>query len=67
MAPDAYSYGDRDESSPADRRGSSAGDSRPHRLAEDSMVKFNLWFGRTHWGMMVRDDQTLDLCAADRK
>lgn len=58
MAPDAYSYGDRDESIP----GGPAEAYRlaipgSYRLAEDSMVKFNLWFGRTHWGMMVRDDQ----------
>ncbi len=58
MAPDAYSYGDRDESTPGGpMEAYRLAIPGSYRLAEDSMVKFNLWFGRTHWGMMVRDDQ----------
>jgi dienelactone hydrolase/lysophospholipase L1-like esterase len=58
MAPDAYSYGDRDESIPGGpMEAYRLAIPGTYRLAEDSMVKFNLWLGRTHWGMMVRDDQ----------
>jgi dienelactone hydrolase/lysophospholipase L1-like esterase len=58
VAPDSYSYGNRADETvggplEAYRRELPA----TYRWAEDSMVKFNLWFGRTLWGMMVRDDQ----------
>lgn len=58
MAPDAYSYGDRADSIPAGPIEAYRLTVRnSFRLAEDSMVKYNLWLGRTQWGMMVRDDQ----------
>ena len=58
MAPDACWYGDRAEQTPAGsaevyRR--DAPDS--FRTAQESLLKLNLWLGRTLWGMMVRDDQ----------
>ncbi len=47
MAPDAYSYGDRDESIPGGpMEAYRLAKPGSYRLAEDSMVKFNLWFGR---------------------
>lgn len=66
LAPDAYWYGDRGDQTPGGPAETYRLASREtYRLAEDSLVKFNLWFGRTLWGMMVRDDQiSLDyLCA----
>jgi lysophospholipase L1-like esterase/dienelactone hydrolase len=58
VAPDSYAYGNRADQTvggpmEAYRRETPA----TYRLAEASMLKFNLWFGRTLWGMMVRDDQ----------
>jgi dienelactone hydrolase/lysophospholipase L1-like esterase len=58
MAPDACWYGDRSETTPAgpaevyrrDETGSNLG-------PQESLFKFNLWMGRTLWGMFVRDDQ----------
>ena len=58
VAPDAWYYGDRAEnvpSGPGDvyRRGVI-----PHAdITQNSLLKLNLWLGRTVWGMMVRDDQ----------
>jgi lysophospholipase L1-like esterase/dienelactone hydrolase len=50
MAPDACWYGDRAELTPA-------GTAEADRAAHESLFKFNLWMGRTLWGMFVRDDQ----------
>lgn len=66
LAPDACWYGDRGDTTPGGPAETYRVTSREsYRLAEDSLLKFNLWFGRTLWGMMVRDDQiALDyLCA----
>lgn len=58
VAPDACWYGDRAKavpSGPVDeyRRGESDG----AKLAQDTLLKLNLWLGRTLWGQFVRDDQ----------
>lgn len=50
FAPDAAWYGDRAGQGPAGRR-------ELTREQMDSLHKYNLWFGRTLWGMFVRDDQ----------
>ena len=50
FAPDAAWYGDRSGQGPAGLR-------ERTRDQEDSLHKYNLWFGRTLWGMFVRDDQ----------
>lgn len=50
MAIDAYGFGERNGHGPggaADKGGA----------AELTAAKFNLWVGRTLWGMIVRDDQ----------
>lgn len=50
FAPDAAWYGDRAGQGPAG----------PRELTRDqqaSLHKYHLWFGRTLWGMFVRDDQ----------
>jgi dienelactone hydrolase/lysophospholipase L1-like esterase len=58
VAPDAWYYGDRAENVPGGpgdvyRRGVP-----PHAdITQNSLLKLNLWLGRTVWGMMVRDDQ----------
>jgi lysophospholipase L1-like esterase/dienelactone hydrolase len=58
VAPDSYSYGNRADQTVGGPMEAYRRETRDtYRLAEDSMVKFNLWFGRTLWGMMVRDDQ----------
>lgn len=66
LAPDACLYGDRAANGPSGskemyRRG--VADSFP--AAQDRLFKWNMWLGRTLWGMFVRDDQiALDyLCA----
>ena len=58
LAPDAYWHGDRAGSGPA-------GPFETRREEQESLFKFHAWFGRTLWGMFVRDDQVaLDyLCA----
>jgi dienelactone hydrolase len=58
FAPDAAWYGDRAGQGPAGAR-------ELTREQQDSLHKYHLWFGRTLWGMFVRDDQiALDyLCA----
>jgi dienelactone hydrolase len=58
LAPDAAWYGDRAGQGPAGPR-------ELTREQQDSLHKYHLWFGRTLWGMFVRDDQiALDyLCA----
>jgi lysophospholipase L1-like esterase/dienelactone hydrolase len=50
FAPDAAWYGDRAGQGPAGSR-------ELMREQMDSLHKYNLWFGRTLWGMFVRDDQ----------
>jgi lysophospholipase L1-like esterase/dienelactone hydrolase len=50
FAPDAAWYGDRAGQGPAGPR-------ELTREQQDSLHKYNLWFGRTLWGMFVRDDQ----------
>jgi lysophospholipase L1-like esterase/dienelactone hydrolase len=58
LAPDACWYGDRADQTPAGaaevyRRE----DSSTIRSPQESLLKFNLWMGRSLWGMFVRDDQ----------
>ncbi len=50
FAPDAYWHGDRAGTGPG-------GSAETGRAEEDSLFKLHLWFGRTLWGMFVRDDQ----------
>jgi dienelactone hydrolase/lysophospholipase L1-like esterase len=50
MSPDSYWHGDR-----AGRGPSGTAETRGEE--EESLFKFNLWMGRTLWGMFVRDDQ----------
>jgi lysophospholipase L1-like esterase/dienelactone hydrolase len=50
LAPDAAWYGDRAGQGPAGTRETT-------REQMDSLHKYHLWFGRTLWGMFVRDDQ----------
>lgn len=50
FAPDAAWYGDRAGQGPAGAR-------ELTREQADSLHKYHLWFGRTLWGMFVRDDQ----------
>jgi dienelactone hydrolase/lysophospholipase L1-like esterase len=50
LAPDAYWHGDRVGTGPS-------GGLETGRVEQESLHKWNLWFGRTLWGMMVRDDQ----------
>lgn len=50
FAPDADWYGDRAGQGPAGSR-------EQTREQMDSLHKYHLWFGRTLWGMFVRDDQ----------
>jgi dienelactone hydrolase/lysophospholipase L1-like esterase len=65
LAPDACWYGGRAGAGPS-------GAAETARTQQESLFKYNLWFGRTLWGMFVRDDQVaLDyLCTrseVDRK
>ncbi|CAA9257847.1 MAG: hypothetical protein AVDCRST_MAG77-2428 [uncultured Chloroflexi bacterium] len=50
LSPDAYWHGDRAGTGPA-------GALESGRDEQSSLFKFHLWFGRTLWGMFVRDDQ----------
>ena len=50
LAPDAAWYGERAGQGPAGSRETT-------REQMDSQHKYHLWFGRTLWGMFVRDDQ----------
>ncbi|HEV3384945.1 MAG TPA: alpha/beta hydrolase family protein [Gemmata sp.] len=50
FAPDAAWYGDRVGQGPAGSR-------EMTREQMESLHKYHLWFGRTLWGMFVRDDQ----------
>ena len=58
LAPDACLYGERGGTVPAGPSEAYRRDeSETFKVAEDRMLKLNLWFGRTLWGMFVRDDQ----------
>ena len=50
LSPDAYWHGDRAGTGPA-------GPAETGRAEQESLHKLHLWFGRTLWGMFVRDDQ----------
>lgn len=50
LASDAYWHGDRAGTGPA-------GPLETGRAEQESLFKLHLWFGRTLWGMCVRDDQ----------
>jgi lysophospholipase L1-like esterase/dienelactone hydrolase len=50
MSPDSYWHGDRAGRGPS-------GTAETKGEEEESLFKFNLWMGRTLWGMFVRDDQ----------
>jgi dienelactone hydrolase/lysophospholipase L1-like esterase len=50
LAPDAYWHGDRVGTGPS-------GTAEIGRAEQEDLFKLNLWFGRTLWGMFVRDDQ----------
>jgi dienelactone hydrolase/lysophospholipase L1-like esterase len=50
LAPDACWYGGRARTGPA-------GTAEEGRAQQETLMKLNLWFGRTLWGMFVRDDQ----------
>ncbi|MBI3882341.1 MAG: dienelactone hydrolase family protein [Verrucomicrobia bacterium] len=66
LAPDACLYGERATNGPVGPLEIYQRDqSETFRVAEDRLLKWNLWLGRTLWGMFVRDDQiALDyLCA----
>jgi len=61
LSPDAYWHGDRLGTGPAGR-------AETGREEQESLFKFHLWFGRTLWGMFVRDDQVaLDYLAGRRE
>lgn len=58
MAIDAYGFGERNGRGPG-------GKAETGREGEMTASKFNLWVGRTLWGMMLRDDLiALDLLAS---
>ena len=50
LAPDAYWHGDRAGTGPS-------GTAESGETEQEDLFKLNLWFGRTLWGMFVRDDQ----------
>ena len=50
LAPDSYWHGDRAGTGPS-------GASGLGRSEQEDLFKVNLWFGRTLWGLFVRDDQ----------
>jgi len=49
MAVDAYCFGERREKGPAGKK-------ETGKEEELMMTKLNLWYGRTLWGMILRDD-----------
>ncbi len=58
VAPDAWYYGDRAEIVPSGPPDIYHRGIPPHAdITQNSLLKLNLWLGRTVWGMMVRDDQ----------
>ena len=50
LSPDAYWHGDRVGTGPS-------GTAESGKTEQEDLFKLNLWFGRTLWGMFVRDDQ----------
>jgi dienelactone hydrolase/lysophospholipase L1-like esterase len=50
LSPDAYWHGDRAGGGPAGRK-------EVTREEQESLFKYHMWFGRTLWGMFVRDDR----------
>jgi dienelactone hydrolase/lysophospholipase L1-like esterase len=50
LAPDSYWHGDRAGTGPS-------GAAEAGRTEQEDIFKLNQWFGRTLWGMFVRDDQ----------
>jgi dienelactone hydrolase/lysophospholipase L1-like esterase len=50
LSPDSYWHGDRAGTGPS-------GTAESGRAEQEDLFKLNLWFGRTLWGMFVRDDQ----------
>jgi dienelactone hydrolase/lysophospholipase L1-like esterase len=50
LSPDSYWHGDRAGAGPS-------GTAEVGRTEQEDLFKLNLWFGRTLWGMFVRDDQ----------
>jgi dienelactone hydrolase/lysophospholipase L1-like esterase len=50
LSPDSHWHGDRAGTGPS-------GTAESGRAEQEDLFKFNLWFGRTLWGMFVRDDQ----------
>jgi dienelactone hydrolase len=55
---DAYCFGERNGRGPGGR-------AEKNYTAEETAAKFNLWVGRTFWGMLLRDDlMALDYLAA---
>jgi acetyl esterase/lipase/dienelactone hydrolase/lysophospholipase L1-like esterase len=50
LAPDAYWHGDRAGTGPS-------GPAESGKPEQEDLFKLHLWFGRTLWGMFVRDDQ----------
>ena len=50
LSPDSYWHGDRAGTGPS-------GGAESGRAEQEDLFKLNLWFGRTLWGMFVRDDQ----------
>ena len=58
LAPDALFYGERAEDIPGGPSEAYRRDEvESFKIAEDRRLKFDLWLGRTTWGMFVRDDQ----------
>ncbi len=57
IAIDAYCFGERNDQGPAGLFPSTNVVTGLGSARELSASKFNLWIGRTLWGMMVRDDQ----------
>lgn len=58
LAPDAWYYGDRAENVPSGPDDVYHRGIPPHAdVTQNSLLKLNLWLGRTMWGMMVRDDR----------
>jgi dienelactone hydrolase/lysophospholipase L1-like esterase len=61
LAPDACWYGGRTNAGPA-------GAAEPGRAQQESLLKLNLWLGRTLWGMFVHDDRVaLDYLCSRRE
>ena len=57
LAPDAHWHGDRAFTGPSGAAEAHRSLQEARREEQESLFKFHLWFGRTLWGMFVRDDQ----------